>query len=431
MSGPLDALDGLWSLTAPPAPETLTLNGTQHADLAIIGAGFTGLSAALHAAQSGVRVVVIEAGQIGQGGSGRNVGLVNAGLWLMPDDLEARLGPDHGPRLLAALGGGPKQVWDLVRHHQMDCAAQPAGTLHCAPDGQGLEALQARHDQWRRRGVGVALLDRDETAARTGAHGFCGALFDPRAGTIQPLAYARGLARAALAAGARVYTSSPAQSINTQTDDGWHISTPRGSVRAAKLILAGNTYGMAAAQDLRRQQSILPYFNIATEPLSATARVQVLTRGEGAWDTAKILTSFRLDAEGRLVLGSVGALGALDAPAHRAWARRRLAQLFPALADLPFEAEWYGRIGNTPDALPRFCAHGPGAWSISGFNGRGIAPGTVFGTMLARLAMGETGPDAIPLPLRPAPQPDPLRALREPFWRTGSALWHLAGARRG
>ena len=422
---------GLWAATAPPPPSCAALADDITADIAIVGAGYTGLSAALHAAQAGARVAVVEAGAIGQGGSGRNVGLVNAALWLMPDALEARLGPDHGPRLLAALAEGPAQVWEIVRRHGIDCEARPAGTLHCAPDDAGAAALRARHAQWQRRGAAVELLDAEATALRTGAHGFRAALFDPRAGTIQPLAYARGLAAAALSAGAQIFTDSPATGITPQSGGGWRVATPDGSVKARALILAGNTYGTGAAAGLRAHQSVLPYFNIATEPLPDALRAQVLPGGEGAWDTAKILTSFRMDARGRLVLGSVGALGAMDRSAHRAWARRRLAQLFPALADVPFESAWFGRIGTTPDALPRFCAHGPGAWSISGFNGRGIAPGTVFGAMLARLALGETGPEAIPLPLHDGPPPpDPLRFLREPFWRVGAALWHLADARR-
>lgn len=423
---------GLWAATAPPAPPCAALSGEVTADIAIVGAGYTGLSAALHAAATGARVAVVEAGAIGQGGSGRNVGLVNAGLWLMPDTLEARLGPDHGPRLLAALADGPAQVWRIVRDHEIDCEARPAGTLHCAPDLGGAAALRERHAQWRRRGAAVDLLDAAATARRTGARGFRAALFDPRAGTIQPLAYARGLARAACAAGAQVFTDSPATAITPEAAGGWRVKTPGGCLRARALILAGNTYGTAAAAGLRTHQSVLPYFNIATAPLPDPLRAHVLPGGEGAWDTAKILTSFRMDARGRLVLGSVGALGAVDAATHRAWARRRLAQLYPALAEQPFESAWFGRIGTTPDALPRFCAHGRGACSISGFNGRGIAPGTVFGAMLARLALGQIGPEAIPLPLHDGPPPaDPLRHLREPFWRAGAALWHLAGARLG
>ena len=428
-------LDGLWARTAPAPPATAPLDQDSEAEVAVIGAGFTGLSAALHMARAGARVTVLDADAIGQGGSGRNVGLVNAGLWLMPDELEARLGPDHGPRLLSALGEGPALVWDLVRAHGIDCDAVRNGTLHCAPDPAGLESLRARAAQWQRRGTALHLLDRDETTARIGSDAFTAALLDPRAGTIQPLAYARGLARAAIAAGAVVHTDTPVTALTQDSlpqghnGPGWRLQTPHGTLRAARVLVATNTYSASAGAALRAHQSVLPYFNLATAPLPSELRQSLLQGGEGCWDTAKILTSFRMDAEGRLILGSVGALGAADGAVHRGWARRRLRQLFPALADVAFETEWHGRIGNTPDALPRFHRHGPGMWSISGYNGRGIAPGTVFGQMLGRLALGETGPEAIPLPLQDAPSPDPLRHLREPFWRAGAAIWHLGSAR--
>ena len=426
-----DADAGLWSDTAPEPPATPPIRGAHDSDIAVIGAGYTGLSAALHAAAAGANVTVLEAAAPGHGGSGRNVGLVNAGLWLMPDALEARLGPDRGGRLLAALGDGPALVWDIIARHRIDCEATANGTLHCAPDAAGLRALRARTAQWHRRGAPVVMLDAGETAARIGATAFRGALLDRSAGTVQPLGYARGLARAAIAAGAKVHGHSPVLSLRRDRDR-WELATPQGSLRAARVIVATNTYSAGPCADLRRAQSVLPYFNIATKPLPAPQRATILPGAEGCWDTHKVLTSFRLDAAGRLILGSVGALGPLDRAAHEAWARRRLAGLFPALADLAFEHAWYGRIGTTPDALPRFNRHGTGMWSISGYNGRGIAPGTVFGRMLAQLALDRIAPDAIPLPLIDAPpRPDPLRHLREPVWRAGSAALHLAGARRG
>ncbi len=397
------------------------------AQVAVVGGGYTGLSAALHLARAGVSVALVEATAIGSGGSGRNVGLVNAGLWLMPDELIARAGPDHGPRLLSALAAGPALVWDLVAQHGIDCEAQPSGTLHCAPDTRGKTALEDRAAQWQARDVELTLLDAAQTRTRTGSSRFRAALFDPRAGTIQPLAYARGLARAALAAGAQVFTDSPVTALR-ETPEGWVLHLPEGVLRTETVILATNTYSTPPLEALRKGQSVLPYFNVATDPLPPEALARILPGREGAWDTRKILTSFRLDAAGRLIIGSVGQLGGAEAALHRDWASRALTRLYPQLRGVGLQHGWWGRIGTTPDALPRLHSHGRGVWSISGYNGRGIAPGSVFGRMLADLARDEICVRDIPLPVSPV-APDRLRLPREALFRAGSAAVHLVSAR--
>ncbi|TVS01397.1 MAG: FAD-binding oxidoreductase [Rhodobacteraceae bacterium] len=414
---------GLWAETAPPAPPTEALSGEVSAQVAVVGGGYTGLSAALHLAQAGVSVALVEAAEIGGGGSGRNVGLVNAGLWLMPEELVARA----SARLLDALAEAPALVWDLVARHKLDCEAMPYGTLHCAPDARGKAALTERARQWQARGAGVELLDAARTRARTGSRAFRAALYDPRAGTIQPLAYARGLAAAALGAGARLFTNSPVSGFS-EAGSGYRLSLPGGSLLAERVILATNTYSTEPFNRIRDAQSVLPYFNFATAPLPEDLSQTILPRGEGAWDTRKILTSFRRDAGGRLIIGSVGQLGRGDAALHRAWAERALRRLYPQLGPQRLRLGWWGRIGTTPDALPRLHRHAPGVWSISGYNGRGIAPGTLFGAMLADLSRAEITETDIPL--TPAQMsPDPLRLSREALFRAGSAALHLVSAR--
>jgi glycine/D-amino acid oxidase-like deaminating enzyme len=409
---PLDT-PGLWARTAPPGPDLRPLTGAVMADVAVVGAGYTGLSAALTLAEAGARVIVLEAEGVGAGGSGRNVGLVNAGLWILPDEMAARLPGD----LFARLAQAPAEVWALVARYSIAAEARPAGTLHCAPDAAGAAALAERARQWQARQVPVRLLDAAETAARTGARDYHAALFDPRAGTIQPLAYARGLAWAALRAGAAIHAPSPVTGARHEGGR-WHLETPGGMVSAERVIWAGNAYGRgpAAAPGL----AVLPYFNFATDPLPEALRATVLPGGEGAWDTARILTSVRMDAAGRLVIGSVGALGAWDGALHEGWARRRMWRLFPQLRGIGFAHRWFGRIGTTPDAVPRLIAPGPGALGIAGYNGRGIAPGTVLGRLLAEVALGRAAAPA----LAPA-APDPAAALRSFGYRAGAAAWHL------
>jgi glycine/D-amino acid oxidase-like deaminating enzyme len=418
---------GLWERTAPPAPPTEALSGERRVDVAVVGAGFTGLSAALHLARAGVSVAVLEGVEIGFGGSGRNVGLVNAGLWIMPDEVPEILGREHGERLLAILGDAPSVVFDLIREHGIDCEAERAGTLHCAPDRKGLEDLGERERQWQARGAPVRLLSREETAARVGTGAYLGSLLDERAGTIQPLSYVRGLARAAIQAGAQIYTASPV--LSTERDgECWRVRAAGGSVRADWIIVATNAYTTAPWPQVRAELVHLPYFNFAMPPLSESALARILPGREGIWDTKEILSSLRRDRQGRLVFGSVGALRGTGAAVHGAWAKRSLRKLFPFLGAIEFESAWYGKIGMTVDATPRYHRFDRNVVGFSGYNGRGIAPGTVFGRYLARLVSGEIGEQDLPLPVTD-PQAQGFRPLRETFYEAGAQLAHFVGAR--
>ncbi len=416
---------GLWGRTAPPPPPTAALSGARDVDVVIVGAGYTGLSAALHLAEGGARVVVLEADQIGTGGSGRNVGLVNAGMWVMPDDLPSVLGSVHGDRLLDVLGNGPRLVFDTVAKYGLECEARPNGTLHCAVGRSGLAELEKRAEQWQRRGAPVRLLSAAEAAARVGTDLYAGALLDERAGTIQPLAYARGLARVAQAAGAEIFTGS---AVTGYVEDGsrWRVTTANGSVTADWIIVATNAYTTAPWPEIRREIVHLPYFNFATAPLSEAQQARILPGGEGAWDTRSVLTSFRMDAAGRLVLGSVGALRNSGRAVHRAWARRALRRLFPEIAEVPFEHEWFGWIGLTDTNLPRFHRLAPRVVTFCGYNGRGISPGTVFGRCLARLVLGQVSEGDLPLPVTD-PTRHSFRMAHEAVYEYGAQAAHLVG----
>lgn len=418
---------GLWEMTAPPAPQTFPLRGEAMVDVAVVGAGYTGLAAALALAGAGARVAVLEAVAPGFGGAGRNVGLVNAGLWLMPDAIVAALGPERGERLLALLGDAPRRVFDLIARHAIACEAEPAGTLHCAVGRAGHAEIAARAAQWQARGAPVRLLDAQEARAMVGGGRFSGALLDLRAGTLQPLAYARGLAGAAMASGAQIFTASPVRAVEM---DGalWALRCEEGTLRAGWVLAATDAYGTGPFAGLAREQATLPYFNLATAPLPDDVRRSILPGRQGAWDTRRVLTSFRLDRAGRLVFGSVGALSRAGAAIHAAYARRVLKRLFPQLGPVAFESGWHGTIGMTADALPRFHRLGPNMIAFSGYNGRGIAPGTVFGGLLADVVLGRVAQADLPLPASPVTRAR-WRPARAVLHAAGSGLAHLAGAR--
>jgi glycine/D-amino acid oxidase-like deaminating enzyme len=414
---------GLWERTAIAAPPTDQLSEDISTDVVIVGAGYTGLSAALHLARAGIHTVVLEAVEIGFGGAGRNVGLVNAGLWLRPAEVMATLGPVHGERVLDLLGKGPALVFDIIEKHGIACEAVRKGTLHCAVGDPGIHDLDERARQWQARGAPVHVLSAAETAAAVGSRAFAGALLDLRAGTIQPLAYARGLAHAALRAGAVIHTrSAVVEAVGTAGR--WRLRTETGSVTAERVIFAGDAYSQGPWKRIRTEQIRVPYFNIATEPLPADIGATVLPGGEGAWDNKAVLSSFRLDAGGRLVFGSIGALRGTGTSVHRAWARRSVRKLFPHLGEVRFEAEWYGWMGMTTDNVPRFHELAPNVIGFSGYNGRGISPGTSFGQVLAHYVQGRLSKEELPLPVTRVDAPA-FRAAREAFYEVGAQAAHL------
>lgn len=418
---------GLWELTAPPAPETSGLKGSIRVDTAIVGGGYTGLSAALHLAEAGANVALLEAVEIGFGGAGRNVGLVNAGMWVMPDVLGDVLGGDYGERLLELLGDAPKLVFDLIERHRIECEVERAGTLHCAVGLKGLRELEQRAAQWSRRGAPVELLNAADTAAKIGSSAYAGSLWDRRAGTIQPLAYARGLARSAVKAGAKIFTRSAVTSAE-RVDGKWKLQAAGGHVIADRVIVATDAYATGPWSEVRTEQIHLPYFNFATQPLSDNVRATILPERQGAWDTNEVLSSFRFDRAGRLVFGSCGALRGTGAAVHRSWARRALKKLFPQIGDVRFEAEWYGLIGMTDDHLPRFHKLAENVFGFSGYNGRGIAPGSTFGRLLALYALGQLDEKDLPLPASTPIKPN-FRSARTALYEVGAQFVHLIEAR--
>ena len=412
--------NNLWRSTAQNADPEPPLDQKLSCDVAIIGGGFTGLSAALHLAQAGANTCLLEAETIGHGGSGRNVGLVNAGLWKSPEQVIETLGKPVGERLTNHLAEAPSLVFNLIEHHQITCEATRHGTLHCAHSAAGWRDLQDRYRQQVAREAPVKLLSAAQVAERTGSTQFYGALWDGRAGTIQPLSFAIGLARAARAAGAMLFEHSPAQAVHF-TDNLWHVQTTTGQIAAQHLIQATNAYGSHGLS----QNSYVPvhYFQVATDPIPAALRYDILPGGEGCWDTARVMSSFRLDQSGRMVIGAIGNLDAAGSQIHRNWARRKLYALYPQLAGLGFRHSWCGRIAITDTYLPRVANIGLRAISIYGYSGRGIGPGVLFGKCAADWVVNDNE-NAFPVAIT-SDRPTLRHRAKAFLIETGACLSHL------
>lgn len=376
-------MKSLWSATAPSVVPTPALSESVKVDVAIVGAGYTGLSTALHLAERGVSVCVLEANEPGWGASGRNGGQVNPTLKYDPEQLVRMYGPERAEPLISTVSNSADLVFNLIERHGIDCAPVRKGWMQLSYTDKGVAGLHARADQWARRGVPVQRLDAAAVASRLGSQAFAGGWLDGRAGAIQPLAYARGLVSAALAAGAQIHGHSAVAGLQRQ-GTGWQLHTAGGAqVTADQVVLATNGYsgnlwpGMA--------QSILAAnsFIVATKPLSGRAADSILPGQETVSTAQRLLLYFRKDNHGRLLMGGRGLFNDPTSPTDFAHLERSLALLFPQLGPLEFEYRWAGRIAITRDFMPHVHEPAPGLTLALGCNGRGIALCTSLGQQLA------------------------------------------------
>lgn len=391
----------LYRHTALPAPAAPPLEAEVRADVAVVGAGITGLSTALHAARAGAGVVLLEAEDLGFGASGRNGGQVNPGLKLDPETVERDFGADLGARMNALAGAAPALVFDLVRRHGIDCDARQNGTLRAAVRTRHAAAIRRTFEQLERRGAPVALLEGEVLARATGTDRYSCALLDRRGGDLNPLSYARGLARAAIEAGARVHCGSRVLSMNRQ-GAGWRLDTARGSVTARHAVLATNGYTDPLWPRLRR--TIVPLFGAiaASAPLADAARRLVLPGRPVLYESGNITVYYRIDAQHRLLIGGRGPMREIAVPGAIPHLTRYAEKLWPFLEGIEWTHAWGGRLAMTRDHYPHVHEPAPGVLICVGYNGRGVAMATAMGRALAtRMAQPSAAFDMPLSPLRP------------------------------
>jgi len=415
-------MKSLWSATAPAAVPTPTLGESVKVDVAIVGAGYTGLSTALHLAERGVSVCVLEANEPGWGASGRNGGQVNPTLKYDPEQLVQMYGPERAEPLISTVSNSADLVFRLIEKHRIDCAPVRKGWMQVSYTEKGVAGLHARAEQWARRGVPVQALNATAVASRMGSEAFAGGWLDGRAGAIQPLAYAHGLVGAALAAGVRIHGQSAVTGLQRQ-GSGWQLQTAGGAqVTADRVVLATNGYsgnlwpGMA--------QSILAAnsFIVATKPLSGRAAESILPGQETVSTAQRLLLYFRKDSHGRLLMGGRGLFNDPSDPTDFAHLERSLALLFPQLGPLEFEYRWAGRIAITRDFMPHVHEPAPGLTLALGCNGRGIALCTSLGQQLAGRLCDNSAEFAYPVtPL----QRLPMHGLQRFYIGAGVAWYSL------
>ncbi len=380
----------LWAQTAiAPAPTPQLMESTS-VDVAIVGAGYTGLSTALHLAEAGAKVCVLDTNEPGWGASGRNGGQVIPGLKHDPEELLRRYGVERGERLIKIAGSAADVVFDLIHRHDIECQPVRKGWIQPAHSTTALALIQRRADSWAKTGAKVEMLDRAAVAERVGSHGFAGGWVDHRAGGIQPLSYTRGLAKAAKKAGASIHGHTEVTGL--RRDGGtWTLRTSAGAeVRAERVLIATNGYSGDLWPGLRQTVIAANSFIVATEPLAGAAADTILPRGEVCSNSKRLLLYFRRDAEGRLLIGGRGPFRDPREPNDFSHLERALNLMFPQLGQPRIAYRWAGRVAITRDFMPHVHEPAPGLTIALGYNGRGIAMATVMGRLLSERMQGAT-----------------------------------------
>jgi gamma-glutamylputrescine oxidase len=370
-----------------PRPLRPALAGQHAADVCVIGAGITGCSAALHLAERGYRVAVVEAETIGFGASGRSGGHLIAGYNLGQEAIAQKVGADDAARLWALSEESLALTRALIKGHAIACHLTPGHVL-VATKPRHLDALMATAEEWTRLGrPGVEVWDAATTQAAIASRRYIGGLHDPGGGHLDPLAYTLGLARAAEAAGATFYEASPMTSW--EAGDPATVRTPGGALQARFVVLAGNAY--LWGRDRRIGRTIMPVgtYVIATEPLGAERARALIPGNQAVSDLAFVLDYFRRSPDHRLLFGGGVSYSRRDPHDVAASLRKTMLRAFPQLADVAVEHAWGGSVAITLNRLPEFGRIAPNVLFAHGYSGHGLALAGLAGKLMAEAVAGQ------------------------------------------
>ena len=364
------------------------LEGEVEADVCVVGAGFTGLSTALNLAEKGYRVVVLEAERVGWGASGRNGGQINSDFSCGIERIRDWVGPEDARRLWNLAEESKAIVRERVARHDIDCDLT-WGLLLAAEKRRQLDDLRRTQDRYR-RDYGyrkTAIVEKDEIRGHVDSEIYLGGMTDAGAGHLHPLNYCLGLARAAEAAGVRIYEGSRVVAF----DGGGAPSaqSERGRVRAGFLVLCCNAYLGDLAPRIRRKIMPVGTYIGATEILGENRARGLIPRNEAVCDCRFVLNYFRLSADHRLLFGGRVSYSTLAPPDLPAAMRRNMLAVFPGLADVGFDFTWGGFVAITMERTPHLGRLGQTTYFAHGFSGQGVALTGIAGKVIAEAIAGQ------------------------------------------
>jgi glycine/D-amino acid oxidase-like deaminating enzyme len=363
------------------------------ADVVVVGAGYTGLSAARRLAKAGATVVAIDAHDVGYGASSRNGGQVLTGLRIDPATLVARYGEPHARRLFDASIASLSHLQELIAAESIDCEYEQTGHIQAAwkpahfRDLQQEQALLGRVFNHR-----VELVPQSDQRRELGSDAYHGVLVDDRSAALNPAQYVQGLAAAARRAGAIVVTGVSVERLSRGGSSSWTVTTTRGAIEGRDVMIATNGYTGAATPLLRKVWVPIGSYVIATAPLEQSVAKQLMPTRRMAFDSKHFLYYFRITADRRLLFGGRALFTTADRNTTQRAAtilRRGMNRIFPELATVSIDYAWGGQVCFARDERPHAGRLGDGTYFAGAYAGHGIAMATMLGDLTARRIAGE------------------------------------------
>jgi glycine/D-amino acid oxidase-like deaminating enzyme len=354
-------VQSLWAATAQPSPALQSLEGDRQCDVVIIGAGYTGLSAAHHIALSGREPLIVDANTLAWGASGRNGGVVSPKFRVGFSTLMERFGRDTALQMYRTGYAAVDSLVEMVESLGLTGAQlRMGGHIAAAHNVHALGGLQSTAN-WIKRETGgesSVMISAEQVREMTGSTIFTGGLLTPKAGGIHPLGYARGIAQSLTDRGVKLYINSPAEQVRHEGDR-VIVQTPQGRVSARQVIYATNGYSDQTRATDTLHRRLIPFRSaiIATQPLPADVLAQIMPGGQVCGDTKRMLRWFRVVGD-RLIFGGRGAFGKNDSESAFRTLQRSMGDVFPILRDYKIDFRWSGLVAMTLDYLPHADVHG-------------------------------------------------------------------------
>ena len=377
-----------YAATSTPLPAMSAAAGALRADVCVVGAGYTGLSAALHLAQAGFDVVLLDAHRVGFGASGRNGGQVSGGQRIGQDDLENMVGKDRARALWDLSQDSVSLVRSLIDTHDMDCGWTP-GVIEADHRVRDVPHTHAYVDKLNSEyGYDkVRAVHRDEMRDLVGSPAYHGGSLDMGGGHLHPLRYALGLARACVDAGVRVFENTKV--LDVKQGDPAQVITSGAVISANHVLLACNGYLGGLNGGVAARVMPINNFIVATQPLDEATARGLIRDNHAVADSKFVINYFRLSEDRRMLFGGGESYGYKFPSDIAALVRKPMTQIYPQLRDVKIDYAWGGTLGITMNRMPHFARVTGNILSASGYSGHGVAMATLGGKLAAQAVQGQ------------------------------------------